>query len=170
MYKLFISFFLCSLILVPASVQAKEKKDDKPPYYLTDEELDKKLGVDTKAKTPEVFVWVVYFYRTPGCDTCQIMSKYVYETVDTRFSDEVKAKNMLLRYRNFEEKKNADLVKKLNIKSPSLAIMIVKDGKLAKAKLAGKIWSLASDKKKFIDYVTEEINAYKKEVSGTPAE
>ena len=168
MYKtILIPLFLCSL--VPVSIQAEEKKDDRPPYYLTDEELDKKLGVDGSAdentqKAPDQFVWVVYFHRVPGCDTCQLMSKYVYETIDTRFSDDVKVKDIVLRYRNFEEKKNADLVKKLNIKSPSLAIMIVKNGKLSKAKLAGKIWSLASDKKKFMDYVEEEINAYKSQL------
>lgn len=151
-------------VLAPMIALADEKKDDKPPYYMTDEQLDKKLDVDEKAKAPKMFVWVVYFHRVPGCDTCQLMSKYIYETVDTNFTDDVKVKEMVLRYRNFEEKKNEDLVKKLKIKSPSLAVMIVKDGKLVKAKLAGKIWSLAGDKKKFMEYVTEEIAAYKKEV------
>ena len=158
-------FVLSAVALSPVVVQADDKKkDDKPPYYLTDEELDKKLGVDEKSEVPEIFVWAVYFHRVPGCDTCQLMSKYIYETVDTRFKDDVKVKDLVLRYRNFEEKKNAELVKKLKIKSPSLAIMIVKDGKLSKAKLAGKIWSLAKDKDEFMDYVEAEINAYKKEI------
>lgn len=160
-----ILFVLSAVVLSPMITQADEKKkDDKAPYYLTDEELDKKLGVDEKTELPEVFVWVVYLHRVPGCDTCQLMSKYIYETVDTRFKDDTKIKEIVLRYRNFEDKKNADLVKKLKIQSPSLAIMIVKNGKLVKAKLAGKIWSLAKDKDEFIDYVEKEINAYKKEI------
>lgn len=162
-----IAFMLLGLFLLPTALQAEEKKDDKPPYYLTDAELDKKLGVDEETKPPEQFVWVAYFHRVPGCDTCQLMSKYIYETIDARFSDDVKVKEILLRYRNFEDRKNAEIVKKLKIKSPSLAIMIVKDGKLTKAKLAGKIWSLASDKDKFMDYVEEEINVYKKEIKET---
>ena len=158
-------FVLPAVVLSPTVVQADDKKkDDKPPYYLTDEELDKKLGVDAEAESPEAFVWVVYFHRVPGCDTCQLMSKYVYEAVDTRFSDDVKSKEIVLRYRNLEEKKNADLIKKLKIKSPSLAIMIVKDGKPVKAKMAGKIWSLAKDKDEFMDYVEKEINAYKSQL------
>lgn len=157
-------FVLSAIAPAPMTAYADEKKDDKPPYYLTDEELDKKLDIDEKTESPKTFVWVAYFHRVPGCDTCQLMSKYVCETVDTNFKDDAKAKELVLRYRNFEEQKNADLVKKLKIKSPSLVIMIVKDGKPVKAKLAGKIWSLAADKKKFIEYVTEEINAYKKEV------
>lgn len=152
-----------ALSLVPASIQADEKKFDKPPYYLTDEELDKKLGIDPKTKASDQFVWVVYFHRVPGCDTCQVMSKYIFETLETRFKDDLKDKTVVLRYRNLGDKKNADLVRKLKIKSPSLAVMIVKDGKLSKAKLAGKTWSLASDKGKFVDYVAEEINSYKKD-------
>ena len=164
MKQVFVSFAFLTLLFLPAIVQADEKKDDKAPYYLTDEELDKKLGVDEKAEAPEAFVWVVYFHRVPGCDTCQLMSKYIYETVDSRFKDDTKVKEIVLRYRNIEDKKNADLVKKLKIKSPSLAIMIVKDGKLLKVKLAGKIWSFAKDKDEFMDYVEAEINAYKSQL------
>lgn len=153
-------FVLSVIVPVPILLSA----DDKPPYYMTDEQLDKKLGVDEKAETPEMFIWVVYFHRVPGCDTCQLMSRYVYEAVDANFSDEVKVKDLVLRYRNFEDKKNESLVKKLKIKSPSLAILIVKDGKPTKAKLAGKIWSLAKNKKEFTDYVMEEINSYRKEI------
>lgn len=149
-------------VFVPIIVQgADEKQSEKPPYYLNDEQLDKKLGVDEKVETPKSFLWVVYFHRIPGCDTCQKMSKYVYETIDTKFKDDTKTKNVVLRYKNLDDKKNADLVKKLKLKSPALAVMIVKDGKLHKAKLAGKIFSFAADKEKFINYVAQEINAYK---------
>jgi hypothetical protein len=113
-----------------------------------------------KTETLKEYVWVVYFHRVPGCDTCQLMSKYIFETVNERFGDDVKGKKIVLHYRNFEEKKNADLVKKLGIKSPMLAVIQIKDGKMVKAKLADKIWSLAAEKKKFIDYVEKEIETY----------
>ena len=157
-------FVLVACFAVTNVFSAEKKDDDKPPYYLTDAELDKTLGVDEKAEAPKAYVWVVYFHRVPGCDTCQLMSKYIYETVNKRFADETKAKQLVLRYRDFEDEKNADLVKKLNIKSPSLAIIQVKDGKLAKAKMAGKIWSLAADKEKFMDYVADEIKSYLSEI------
>jgi len=139
---------------------AEKTDEDKPPYYLTDAELDKKLGVDEKVDAPKEYVWVIYFHRVPGCDTCQLMSKYIYETIKERFGGDVKGRKIVLRYRDFEEKKNADLVKKLGIKSPSLAVIQIKDGKMAKAKPAAKIWSLAAEKDKFIDYVEKEIKSY----------
>lgn len=152
---------LVSLVLFAASLA--QAQDDKPPYYLTDEALDNLLSVDKQAAAPKKFVWVVYFHRTPGCATCQLMSKYVLEIAKTKFAEDVKSKDIMLRYRNFEEPKNAELVKKLNVKSPSLAILVAEDGKLVKAKLAGQIWSLAAEKEKFFDYVTKEIDSYKKE-------
>ena len=157
--------FVLAACLTALNVFGAEKKEDKPPYYLTDAELDKKLGVDEKAEAPTEYVWVVYFHRVPGCDTCQLMSKYIYETVKERFGDGVEEKKIVLRYKNFEEKKNADLVKKLGIKSPSLAVIQIKDGKMVKAKLADKIWSLAAEKKKFLDYVEKEIKVYADELT-----
>ena len=155
-----LSLFTASQVMGQVKV---EKEDTQPPYYLTEVELDKKLGIEVKADekpvAPKEYIWLVYFHRVPGCDTCQLMSKYIYETVAKRFADDVKAKNIVLRYRNFEDSKNAALVKLLGVKSPSLAIIHVKDGKLIKAKFAGKIWSLASEKEKFMKHVEEETKS-----------
>ena len=154
-------FFLVAWFAAANIFSAEKKEEDnKPPYYLTDAQLDKALGIDEKVKAPKEYVWVVYFHRVPGCDTCQVMSKYIYETVKARFGDDVKDRKIVLRYRDLEDKKNADLIKKLGIKSPMLAVIQIKDGKMAKAKLADKIWSLAAEKKKFMDYVEKEIEAY----------
>jgi hypothetical protein len=157
--------FVLAAYVTASNVLCQERReDDRPPYYLTDEELDKKLGIDEKTEAPKEYVWVVYFHRVPGCATCQLMSKYIYETVEKQFGDNVKAKEIVLRYQNFEDRKNAGLVKKLGIKSPSLAVVQIKDGKLVKAKLADKIWALAAEKEKFVDYVEEEIKTYTEEI------
>ncbi|MCL2744043.1 MAG: nitrophenyl compound nitroreductase subunit ArsF family protein [Planctomycetaceae bacterium] len=157
-------FVLASCFTVASVFSAEKKETDKPPYYLTDAELDKKLGIDEKTESPKEYIWAVYFHRVPGCDTCQLMSKYIYETIEKRFGDDVKSRNIVLRYRNFEEKNNAALVKKLGIKTPSLAVIQIKDGKMVKAKLADKIWSLAAEKEKFLDYVEKEIKVYTAEL------
>ena len=136
------------------------KEDNRPPYELDDKELDKKLGVDEKTGTLKDYVCIISFHRIPVCSSCQLMSNHVYETVAERFVDEVKTKQVVLRYRDFEEEKNADLVKKLGIKSPSLAVLQIKGGKMVKAKLAATIWSLAAEKEKFMDQVEEDINWY----------
>jgi hypothetical protein len=159
-------FVLTACFAVAHVCNAQTKEEEKPPYYLTDAELDKKLGIDEKADAPKEYIWVVYFHRVPGCATCQLMSKYIYETVEKRFGDDVKGKNIVLRFQNFEERKNAALVQRLAIKSPMLAIIQVKDGKLVKAKHADKVWTLAAEKEKFMDYVEKEIKTYIEELKG----
>ena len=135
-------------------------EDAKPLYELSDKELDKKLGIDEKTETVKDYIGVIGFHRFPACSSCELMSKYVYETVTERFADELKGKRIVLRYRNFEDEKNAELVKKLGIRSPSLAILQFRGGKPAKAKLAATIWSLAAEKEKFMDQVEEDVKWY----------
>jgi len=136
------------------------KDDNRLPYQLTDGELEHKLGIDAKANPPGEYVSVVFFHREPGCDTCRLMSHYVFETVKERFADEINDKSIVLRYRDFEDENNAELVKKLGIKSPSLALVRYKDGKPSRAILAWQIWTLAAEKEKFMDYVEEVVRLY----------
>ncbi|MGL6197156.1 MAG: hypothetical protein ACRC2T_20290, partial [Thermoguttaceae bacterium] len=90
------SILFCG-ITVSAFAAEDDANESKPPYYMTDEHLDKSLGVNDDAQKPEQFLQVIYFHRVPGCDTCQLMSKYIYETVKTKFPEEVKNKNIVLR-------------------------------------------------------------------------
>ena len=144
------------------SVSAYDPQKDKAPYHMTTDELDKTFDIKAETKIPNDYVRVLYFHRIPGCSTCQTMSKYVYETVLKAYSGDVKNRRIVLRYFNFEDPKNAKLVKTFKITSPSLVIIQGRDGKDIKAKKADKIWSLAGDKEAFMKYVSEEIGKYLK--------
>ena len=157
---IYISIIVVCLSSVGRAADVTNTANDKPPYYMTDKALDESLEIGTKIAQPAEFVQVIYFHRSPGCSTCQKMSKYVYQTVKTRFAKEIAHRQLILRYRNFEDPQHAVLVQRLKIKSPSLAILWIKDGKPVKAKLATRIWSLAGEKDKFFDYVQEEIGTY----------
>lgn len=149
---------MVTCVFTALSLAAEEA--DKPPYYLSAEALDASLGVDADAEKPANFVRAVYFHRVPGCATCQKMSKYIFETVKTQFPADVKDKKLVLRYMNFEDAKNAKVVKAFDIKSPTLAIIDVRDGKDARVKKAARLWELSADKAKFQAYVAEELKAY----------
>ena len=138
--------------------------DTRPPYDLTESELDMKLGIDNSDELSKDYVGVIYFHIVPGCDTCQLMSQYIYETIAERFADDAKERRIVLRYRDMEDAENAELMKKLGIKSPSLAVIRIQDGKMTKAILAGQIWSHAADKAEFMDYIEEEIRWYLSEL------
>ncbi|MDR0310846.1 MAG: hypothetical protein LBJ21_04600 [Acidobacteriota bacterium] len=91
------------------------------------------------------------------------MSKYIYETVVDRFADDLKNKQVVLRYGNLDDPKDDGyaIAKRLNINSPTLVLFQINDGKAVKAKPADKMWTLAAEEVKFKDYVEQEIKSYK---------
>jgi thiol-disulfide isomerase/thioredoxin len=151
---------IVSLLAVSHVFGEERKEDERPPYYLTDAELDKKLGIDEKTEAVKEHILLIYFHRTPGCVSCQVMAKYVYETVEKRFADEAKKKQVVLRYRDLDDRQNADLIRRFNVRSPNLFVVQIRDGRMVRAKPAGRIWSLIAEKDKFIDYVEEEVKSY----------
>ena len=128
-----------------------------PPYRMTASELDDALGAAQDTEIPGENVRVLYFHRTPGCATCQKMAKMVYEIIGKSFSAEVRSKQVILRYYDFEDPKNSRLVKAFNVKSPSLILVRTREGKQVSAKYADQIWTLAADRRKFFRYVEKEI-------------
>ncbi len=154
-------FTILAMFGAPFGV-AYDLQKNKPPYYLTDDELDKTLDVDTETNKPEDYVRVLYFHRVPGCSTCQTMAKYVYETILRDYPKEVKKRQIILRYYDFENPKNTNLVKAFKISSPTLVLVQGRGGKDVKAKRADKIWALAGDKTAFVKYVDKEIDGYLK--------
>ncbi len=152
------------IVFEEGTVGESNSESDTTPYFLlSDEELDRKLGLENTANNaaPRDYVWVVYFYHLPECESCRIMSEAVFEILQTRFAAEVRTGQVVLRYRNFEDDSNAALVGKLKIESPSLAVLQMKDGKPVKAKLAGKIWSLLAAPAELSEYVCEIIQGYR---------
>ena len=129
---------------------------------LSDEELDRWFGVEEShiGKTPVDYVWIVYFHRLPECEACRTMSLHLQEFFSSRYPGEVKRRRIVFRYRNFEDGANAALVQKLKIASPALSVMLVKDKKPVKAKLAGRIWSLMAEQQELFDYLGEMIKEY----------
>lgn len=55
---------------------------------------------------------------------------------------------------------NEHFVNDYQLYTKSLILSLVKDGKEVKSKNLDKIWQLARNKQKFIDYVTGEINGF----------
>ena len=164
-YNKIIPVFCVIAILVTLgfrSVIASDPQNDGAPYQLTNEQLDKTFNVKPETKMPDDYVRVLYFHRIPGCATCQTMSKYVCDTIMKTYSEEVKNRQIVLRYFNFEDPQNAKLVKTFKIASPSLVLIQGRNGKDVKAIKADKIWSLAGDKTAFMKYVGKEINSFLK--------
>ncbi|MGL6225164.1 MAG: nitrophenyl compound nitroreductase subunit ArsF family protein [Thermoguttaceae bacterium] len=146
----------------------------KPPYDWTQEQLNKELNINQQVdsegkpiitKQPKDYITVIYFHRSPGCQTCQLMSKYVFETLKEKFTKPLQNKTVVLAYLNFEEAKNEKIVKRLKIGSPTMVVLQTVNEKDVKAKRCDKIWELAGDKKAFFQFVENEVADYVKNLN-----
>jgi hypothetical protein len=107
-------------------------------------------------------VMVYYFHGTSRCYTCLNMEKYSREAIEANFKDALQSGKITFQAVNVEERGNEHFVKDYQLYTKTLILSLVKDGKEVKSKNLDKIWEYAHNKPKFIDYVTAEINAFRK--------
>ena len=114
------------------------------------------------ADAPKDRVVVMYFHRTQRCPTCRKMGDFTQEAVTKGFSKETKSGKVSLYYIDFQDEKNAAFAKAYSITGPTLIVAKASDGKVADYKNLKEMWSKASDKDAFVDYVQTNVKSYLK--------
>jgi hypothetical protein len=104
-----------------------------------------------------------YFHGSFRCITCTNMEKFTREAIDTNFKDAVASGKLEFKVINVEEQGNEHFVDDYKLYTKTLILSLVKDGKEVKPKNLDKIWELARNKKKFIEYVTIEVSTFMKD-------
>jgi len=112
------------------------------------------------AEAPADRVVVMYFHRTERCATCLKMGSYSEEAVKSGFVEQLKDRTVEFHYIDFQDKKNAALVKGYRISGPALVVAKVVGNKVAGFKNLEDIWMKVVDKKEFVKYVQENVAAY----------
>jgi len=113
--------------------------------------------------SPQAKVIAYYFHGSFRCFTCTNMEKYSKEAIETNFKDALASGALEFKPVNVEERGNEHFVDDYKLYTKSLILSMVKDGKEVRYKNLDKIWQLASNKQKFIAYVTGEIKEFMKE-------
>jgi len=114
-----------------------------------------------EAQIPDTVI-AYYFHGSFRCVTCTNMEKYSREAIQANFQDELNSGRIEFKAVNVEEAGNEHFVNDYQLYTKSLILSLVKDGKEVKSKNLDKIWELARNKQKFIDYVTGEVNEFMK--------
>jgi hypothetical protein len=104
-----------------------------------------------------------YFHGSFRCPACTNMEKYSKEAIETNFKGPLAAGALEFKAVNVEERGNEHFVDHYNLYTKSLILSMVKDGREIKSKNLDKIWQLARNKQKFIEYVAGEVNAFMKD-------
>ncbi|MDD4956332.1 MAG: nitrophenyl compound nitroreductase subunit ArsF family protein [Candidatus Omnitrophica bacterium] len=106
---------------------------------------------------------VYYFHGSFRCPTCKAMEQYSKEAVETNFKDALASGEVEFKSVNVEKRGNEHFVEDYKLYTKTLILSMTKDGKEVKSKDLDKIWELARNKQKFIDYVTSEVKAFMKD-------
>lgn len=104
-----------------------------------------------------------YFHGSFRCYTCTNMERFSKEAIETNFKDDLASGRLEFKAVNVEERGNEHFVDDYKLYTKSLILSLVKDGKEVKSKNLDKIWQLACNKQKFIEYVTAELSAFMKD-------
>ena len=113
------------------------------------------------ADTPKDRVIAMYFHRTERCPTCQKMGAYSEEAVKKAFAEQLKDGTVEFRNVDFQDPKNARLAKGYKIQGPTLIVAKIENNRVAAYKDLDGIWERVGDKPKFLEYVQENITAYR---------
>ena len=112
---------------------------------------------------PQAKVIAYYFHGSFRCVTCTNMEKYSQEAIEANFQDALTSGKLEFKAVNVEDRGNEHFVDDYKLYTRSLILSLVKDGKEVKSKNLDKIWELARNKQKFIEYVTAEVDALMKD-------
>jgi hypothetical protein len=105
-----------------------------------------------------------YFHGTFRCSTCTAMEQYSREAVEASFKNALASGTLEFKSVNVEDRGNEHFVDDYKLYTKSLILSLVKDGKEVKSKNLDKIWQLARNKQKFVDYVAGEVSGFMKDI------
>jgi len=111
------------------------------------------------ADAPADRVVVMYFHRTQRCPTCLKMGGYSEEAVKTGFARELKDGTVAFYYVDFQDSRNAALVKAYRINGPALIIARIANNKVVEFTNLKDMWTKVADKPAFLGYVQHNVAA-----------
>ncbi len=110
---------------------------------------------DVKSSADKIEIY--YFHRTQRCYSCNTLSQYVQETIEQKFSEEIKNGKIEFREINVDLPENKEVALKFQASGSSLFINTIRD-KRDDINQDTDVWRLLSNKSQFENYLTNKIN------------
>jgi hypothetical protein len=107
--------------------------------------------------TPEVVVY--YFHTTRRCPSCRKIEAYSREAIETGFREELESGVMEFYAKNIDEPENKHFIGEYKLYTKSLIVTVLENGTEKEWKNLAKVWQLLRDKKAFLEYVQDEVQA-----------
>ena len=112
---------------------------------------------DTKNSVDKLEVY--YFHRTQRCYSCSKISRYLRETMEQKFSQEIKNETIDFREINVDLPENKEIAVKFQASGSSLFVNAISDGQ-DNVSQDTNIWRLLNDEIRFKSYIENKINLF----------
>jgi len=142
-------------------VETQSDKENLPSTEVTGKQGEVPSSVSDKAITSKVIAY--YFHGTVRCTTCRTIERYSQEAIEQYFTNELQNGTLEFRRVNVEEPGNRHFIQDYHLFTRSLVLSLVSDGKEKKWKNLPDVWKLVRDKKKFYQYVKDEVEKFLEE-------
>jgi len=101
---------------------------------------------------------IYYFHRTQRCYSCNILSRYVRETIEQKFSEEIESGKIEFREINIDLPENKNVTGKFQASGSSLFINAIKDGQ-DNISQDTSVWRLLNNRSQFENHLANKINS-----------
>lgn len=101
---------------------------------------------------------IYYFHRTQRCYSCNILSQYAQETIEQKFSEEIKGGKIEFREVNVDLPENKNTALKFQASGSSLFINAIKDGQ-DNISQDTNVWRLLNNRSQFENHLANRINS-----------
>ncbi|MFH0967046.1 MAG: nitrophenyl compound nitroreductase subunit ArsF family protein [Methanobacteriota archaeon] len=114
-------------------------------------------GETNTTPSGDVLVEVYHFHPTNGCITCTTIGKYAEELIDKSYPSELESKKIVFDHINYQDPKNADLIKKFGVTGSSLMIGVTNATGFHKEENV-KVWYKVGNKDEFMTYLKDLLD------------
>ena len=120
------------------------------------EQKSSKKTAQVQNSKPAEKIQVFLFHATQRCSSCIAIGKFAKETVEQKFSEEIKSGKIEFREINIDLPENKEVATKFKAAGSSLFINPIVDGK-DNIKEDTQVWRLVSNEQGFISYLSDKI-------------
>ncbi|PIU08727.1 MAG: hypothetical protein COZ85_01205 [Candidatus Moranbacteria bacterium CG_4_8_14_3_um_filter_34_16] len=113
--------------------------------------------VEAQEVKPAEKIQVFLFHSTSRCSSCITAGKYAKETVEQKFSEELKSGKIEFREINVDLPENKEVATKFKASGTSLFINSIIDGQ-DNIKEDTQVWRLISNEQGFVSYLSDKLN------------
>lgn len=149
--KIIITLAVITAVIAGISVRLDtlSKSDDKPTIAGINAQISPKI---TKAEKVEV----IHFHATEQCVSCIAVGRLAKQTIDEKFSDELKSGKILFKEINVDLPENNSIVQKYQARGSSLMIDATQDGKDNISEDV-TVWGLINNEAQYKNYFENKL-------------